>query len=252
MPDYFYTAIDLKGKNVKGVLKAADEPALVSQLRQQDLFLLSCAEEEEKGRAPALKARELASFNRQIGAMLSSGITLIRAIEILLQRDVSKRQKQIYEGLYKAVLSGQPLSEALQQTRGAFPDLLINMYRAAEANGTMDLTATRMADHYEREHRLRTRLKGAATYPMVLLALTVVVVILIFTLVLPNFLSLYGDGTELPAITRVVIGASRLFTEQLPLLLGGVLLFLLLLSFLRMCQPLRFWIDEKKLKLPVA
>ena len=250
MPRYRYTAKDIKGRRMTGTIEAASETALIAQLREKQLFLLSYKTNTVANSSAGmhLNSKQLAQFNYELGSMLSSGISLIRAVEIILRRDIPQKQRAAYEDIYRSLLGGVALSDAMEQLGGVFPELLINMYRAGEANGTLDLTANRMADHYEKEHRLKSKLKSASTYPMILMCLTIVVMILIFTVVLPKFLALYGDA-PLPAITQAVIGISNLFTQHtLSLIIGVLLLAFGFMSLYR--QPkVRYKLDKLKLKI---
>jgi len=172
-------------------------------------------------------------------------------VEIILRRDIPKKQRAAYEDIYRSLLGGIALSDAMEQLGGVFPELLINMYRAGEANGTLDQTANRMADHYEKEQRLKSKLKSASTYPMILMCLTVVVMILIFTVVMPKFLALYGDA-PLPAITQAVVGLSNLFTHHAISLIIAVLLLVFGLMSLYRLPKVRYKIDKLKLKIVIV
>ena len=250
MPDFKYTAKDINGRKKQGKLEAADKAALVDALRAQNLFLVSCEQTDLQHSFTPLKSKELADFNRQLGTMLSAGVTLIRTIEIILRRDLKKKQRDVYETIYRELINGRALSEAMVSAQGAFPDLMINMYRAAEANGTIDLTANRMAIHYDKEYRLNNKIKSASTYPMILLCLTVAVIVLIFNTVLPNFLALYKDE-ELPTLTQIIVAVSKLFTDDLLYVVIGVLLLIVLISQIVRIPAVRLFVDKLKIKLPV-
>ncbi|MEG1997536.1 MAG: type II secretion system F family protein, partial [Clostridiales bacterium] len=163
---------------------------------------------------------------------------------------VSKKQRVLYEGLYQSLLEGLSLSEAMEQAGGAFPPLLINMYKAAEANGTIDLTALRMAEHYEKEYRLKSRLRSASTYPIILLCLTIGVLLVIFTVVLPQFFTMFGD-MELPLMTRIMMGISVGLRANFLFILIGVLVAVFGITMLLQNRAVRLFLDQLKLKLPV-
>lgn len=191
MPTYRYTARNTAGKAVRGAADAPDERQLVTRLRAEGLFLMSCREAERDHGRTHLNALQLSEFCRQIGMMLSSGVTLLRAVGILLQRDQKKRIKRVYQGLYDALQRGRSLSEAMRGQHGAFPELLIGMVYAGESSGTLDSVTLKMATFYEKEHRLHNRIISAVIYPVILLCITVLVVIGIFTFVLPNFFDMF-------------------------------------------------------------
>ena len=250
MPNYKYSARDARGKSVRGKIAASDEAALLANLKEKQLFLLSFEEDTARSAGARLGGKELSDFCRELGAMLGSGITLLRAIEIMLKRDIPKKQRPVYEGIYKGLLGGTSLSDSMEEQGKVFPPLLVSMFRAGEANGTMDRTAIRMAEHYEKEYRLQNKVKSATTYPVVLLILTVLILVAVFTFILPRFLDIYGDS-ELPKITQIVVGISRLFTDYLLFLLAGVLVFAAAISALAAAPAVRTGLDRLKLKIPV-
>ncbi|MEA4823886.1 MAG: type II secretion system F family protein [Clostridiaceae bacterium] len=250
MPTFHYIAADINGKTRKGKLDAADRGRLVGLLAKQQLFLVECSEDAAQQVGTRLKSKVLADFNRELGTMLSSGISLVRSIEIMLQRELPPKTRVVFENLYRSLLRGVSISDSMAALSGAFPELEVNMFRAGEANGTLDRTALRMAEYYEKEYKLRNKIKSASTYPMVLLSLTVVVMILVFTLILPRFVSLYGD-MELPKITQLVIGISKLFTDYFLYLLIGVLVLILALTSIFKLPAPRHFLDRLKLHLPI-
>ena len=222
MPTYRYTARNTAGKAVRGAADAPDERQLVTRLRAEGLFLMSCREAERDHGRTHLNALQLSEFCRQIGMMLSSGVTLLRAVGILLQRDQKKRIKRVYQGLYDALQRGRSLSEAMRGQHGAFPELLIGMVYAGESSGTLDSVTLKMATFYEKEHRLHNRIISAVIYPVILLCITVLVVIGIFTFVLPNFFDMFQDMV-LPVPTQVVMAISTGLTQHWGAVLIGVL-----------------------------
>ncbi len=127
---YKYTAKTLEGKVRRGTLEAADENRLSARLRADGLFLISCQVKKADHVYVRLKAQELSDFSRQIGTMLSSGISLLRAVSIISQRDLKPYVRAVYQNVYRALQTGVTLGDAMSQQNGAFPELLINMYYA--------------------------------------------------------------------------------------------------------------------------
>jgi type IV pilus assembly protein PilC len=172
-------------------------------------------------RQTKLKTAELADFCRQLAAMLSSGITLIRAMMIIARRDTKPHIKKVYEALIEDLQRGAPLSEAMAHRDRAFPELLISMIRAGESSGRMDVTALKMANTFDKKHRLDSKIKSATTYPIILIVLIVLVMIVIFTFVLPSFFDMF-EGMSLPLPTRVVLAISGFLTNHFVGLTVGV------------------------------
>jgi len=251
MPRYNYSAIDLSNNKVQGELDARDGSDLRRLLRAQNLVPTKYNEIESKTATYRMKANDVGEFSRQLAGMLASGITILRAMEILKNRDFSPKIVSIYSKLYKDVQMGHTLSEAMRLQGKAFPDLLVNMYASGEASGQLEKVAEKMAVHYEKEHRLNSRAKAAMTYPIILLVTTVVVVLLLFTLILPNLLSAF-EGFELPTITRAMLLISRFMVSYWYIVVIGILSIILGVQMLLSIDRVRYQFDRLKLKIAKA
>ncbi|TYC87569.1 type II secretion system F family protein [Acetobacterium wieringae] len=249
MPVYKYTAKNLQSQLIKGTMEAASAETVRRTLRQNNEFALKINEIQEHHKAYKLKPMELSDFSRQIASMLGSGITMIRAIKIMEERDIKPAIKKVYSLLYQEIQRGNTLSYAMELTEGSFPELLINMYKSGEASGQMEGTARKMADHYEKEHKLRGKIKSAMTYPVILFFITVVVVVLIFALILPQFFTLF-EGIELPAITQLMINISNSMTTYWYIYIIGLLVVIVLGGFLATIPQVKKALDHFKLKIP--
>lgn len=249
MPVYKYTAKNLQSQRIKGTMEAASPETVRRTLRQNNEFALKINEVQEHHKAYKLKPMELSDFSRQIASMLGSGITMIRAIKIMEERDIKPAIKKVYALLYQEIQRGNTLSYAMELTEGSFPELLINMYKSGEASGQMEGTARKMADHYEKEHKLRGKIKSAMTYPVILFFITIAVVVLIFTLILPQFFTLF-EGIELPAITQLMISISNSMTTYWYFYIIGLLVVIALGGFLVTIPQIKKALDQLKLKIP--
>ncbi|MDR0853374.1 MAG: type II secretion system F family protein [Clostridiales Family XIII bacterium] len=249
MPKYRYNAVALDGKKVRGRSEAANQEQLASILKEDGLFLVSSEVTRDEQRYAKLKTIEVADFCRQLAAMLSSGITLIRAMMILAQKDLKPRIKKIYDALIEDLQRGSSLSEAMAARGKAFPELLINMIKAGESSGRMDVTAQKMATTYDKEHRLNSKIKSATVYPIILVVLIIGVILIIFTFVLPTFFTMF-EGQELPLPTRIVMGFSHFLTSNgLTLLIALLILAAAIGAIFRQPKP-RILFDRCKLKIP--
>ena len=249
MPVYKYTAKNLQSQLVRGTMEAASAETVRRTLRQNNEFALKIQEVQEHHKVYKLKPMEISDFSRQIASMLASGITMIRAIKIMEERDIKPAIKKVYSVLYQEIQRGNTLSYAMESTGGSFPELLINMYKSGEASGQMEGTARKMADHYEKEHKLRSKIKSAMTYPVILFVITIMVVVLIFTLILPQFFTLF-EGIELPAITQLMINISNSMTTYWYIYIIGTLFLLVLGGFLVTVPRVKKALDQFKLKIP--
>ncbi|WP_373484536.1 type II secretion system F family protein [Acetobacterium sp.] len=249
MPVYQYTAKNLQSQVVRGTMEASTAEVVRRNLRQNNEFALKIQEVQEYKTAYKLKPMEISDFSRQIASMLAAGITMIRAISIIEERDIKPAIKKVYGVLHKEIENGNTLSFAMEKTGGSFPELLINMYKSGEASGQMEETARKMAEHYEKEHKLRTKIKGAMTYPLILLGVTVIVVLLVFTLILPQFFTLF-EGIELPAITQLMINISSSMITYWYLYIIGTLAMIAMFGFLATLPTLKRGLDQLKLRIP--
>jgi type IV pilus assembly protein PilC len=249
MPTYKYSAKTLESKMVRGVMEANDEETVRRLLRQDQTFLLKIREVENVKKPYKLKSMELSDFSRQLASMLGSGIPVIRAMKILEERDVKPGLKKVYEVILREIQRGNTLSEAMELSGGSFPELMINIFRAGEASGQLENSARKMADHYEKEHKLKEKVRAAMTYPIILFGVTVLVVLLVFTLILPQFFELF-DGIELPALTKFMLFLSNSLETYGLFYLIGLLLILALGAFVLSIPKVKLQADKVKLKIP--
>jgi type IV pilus assembly protein PilC len=249
MPLYRYSAVTLNGSRRSGSIEATTVDALAAALKQENLFLTKWSTTKPKQESRKLKTTEVADFCRQLGAMLSAGIMLIRAMNILTQRNLKPHIKKIYDDVILDLQRGSTLSEAMANRGRAFPELLISMMRAGENTGKLDSTCEKMAVTYDKEHRLNSKIHQALIYPAILIVLIIGVVLILFTFVLPQFMGLF-EGMELPLPTRIVMGFSDfLLANGVWLIVGVVVVVAGLITLFRQPVPRRV-LDHVKLKLP--
>ena len=251
MPRYQYKGTTSDGKTVRGILDMKDEDALLRRLRADNVFPTSWRITHVAEKTYRLKAKELAEFSREMHSMIGAGIPIVKAIDIMRERDIQPRQKAVYDRLFRTVNEGHTLGEAMEEQGRTFPLLMINLFKAGEAGGQLEQTTQRCAQFYEREHRLHSKVTNAMIYPIILLCVTVLVVIAIFTLVLPSFFKLFGD-IELPAITSAMIAISNFLIQNWMWVLIGILVFVALIGALLAIPSVALFVDHAKLKIPVA
>ena len=249
MAKYKYSAIDAKKKRVKAVVDARDESDLRKILRERNLIPVKFSIVAEKDSGYRLKPDEVSDFCRQLSSMLASGITGLRALEILKERDFKSGLKQVYEKLHFDVGRGHTISEAMLFQPRAFPELLTNMFASGEAGGHLEDVTEKMATHYEKEHKLNGKIKSASRYPMILGVATLLVMLAIFLLVLPKFFAVL-EGFELPMITRIVISISNFLKDNWYFLIIGVFVFIVVIRYILSIPRVRLKYDGLKLRLP--
>lgn len=249
MPLYRYTAQDISGKVKRGVLNAADPDALKKGLRETGLYLSRYTEKVDKNSGKKLKSAEISTFCREISSMLSAGISLVRAMNIINNRELSPKLKYVFGELLSSIKKGIALSEAMELLGRSFPPMLINMVRAGEASGRLDETMEKMADYYEKDTRLNKSIKNAMTYPIILAVLTLLVAVGLMTFVVPLFADIF-EGMELPAITRVVMGISNGLIDNFVYVIIAAALICIAIYFIMQIESVRLALDRFKLKIP--
>ena len=195
----------------KQVVSAENESHLIKVLKEQDLFLLDYKAvtdpSEALNRTKHISTKNLSLLCRQLASMLASGITLIRALNILYQQVENKQLKNVIRILYESVQRGDQFSEALKKQKDVFPELMISMVEAGELGGRLDSAMTKLAESFENDLKLQTKVKSALTYPIILSIICIGVVLLLVTVVLPTFTGMFSSmNIELPMTTKILMG----------------------------------------------
>jgi type IV pilus assembly protein PilC len=210
---YRYKAKNLQGKVIDGEMNVANEAELRAAIRGQGYFMVNCEEVAEEvdllSNFRKVKIKDITIFCRQFAVLFNSGITILETIEILILQSDNKKLKGILRVVYDDIRRGKVLSEAMDVHSDVFPEFLRNMIKVGEVSGNLDEILNRMADYYERDNKIKNKVKGAMTYPIVLFFLMIAVVIVLLTVVIPIFAeTLMGFGATLPAITQIMINLS--------------------------------------------
>lgn len=249
MPQYKYRASDISGKIHKGTATYNNIDQLKRSLEASNLYLIDYYEYLDRKLRKSLKAGELTEFCRELSSLLGSGVTLVKALNIIIGRDMSPNLKYTFSEINSQIKKGVSLSDAMKLQQGKFPPMLINMVVAGEATGRLDDTMEKMADYFEKEYRLNKQIKSATTYPKILGVMTVLVVLILFTFVIPTFTEIF-DGMEIPALTSAVLAISNFITGHYIIVAVIVVGIVLLVKFLKSNEKISFWFDKKKLKFP--
>lgn len=218
MQEYKAIVKDGTGKTIKNhKIKAVDETAMIKQLKSDGLYLVKFEKEEVRkdivgGNKLKLSLKDIAMFSRQLSAMLESGVTLIKALNILYLQMEKKNVRESIRRLYESVQKGDQLSEALKKQTGVYPEIMISMVEAGEASGRLDSVIAKVADTFEKDVRLRNKIKSSMMYPIILAVLCVAVVLILVMKVLPVFMSMFTEGMVLPLPTRILLAFSDILT----------------------------------------
>lgn len=249
MPLFKYTGTDLEGKKVTGEMTVLDNDSLYLALKKDNIFLTEYTQIEKKKRVKPLSSLELSEFCRQLTAMVASGITLSRSLNIILMGNLKPNITLLLTNVQQQVQMGQPLSEALA-SQEVFPDMMVNMFRAGEASGQMESVSRKLAVYYEKDHRLKTKIQTATMYPKILLVVCLAAVLIIFLFVVPKLEDLFFS-MEVPLLTRILIAFSN-FLRDYWYIAGLVILSCVALWQVLITLPVvRFAVDKLKVKLPI-
>lgn len=231
MSTFVFKAIDLVGQHAKGEVDAESKQSVADQLKAKGLIVLDIA---EKGRANKdielpfmnrIKLGDLAILSRQLATMVSSGMTILRALYVLEAQTENKKLAEELVEVRKDVEAGLPLSDALERHPKTFNPLFVAMTRAGETGGVLEDSLLRIADQLEKEESLRRQVKSAMAYPIVILSFATIVMLAMVAFIVPVFAGVFKElgGAELPAMTQFTMSISKVVTGYWYLLILGTI-----------------------------
>jgi len=263
-----YVARDPSGREIKGSIEAESEGEATGRLRQQQLSIVkleapkssapggSSFMDEFLGKKAPRKAstQELCLFTRQLATMIGAGIPLLEAFEILSEQTLSTN-KGFGQGLQDCadlVRGGMEISEAMTKFPRMFPEIYINMVKAGEASGQLDIILNRLAEFLEAAESLKSEIKSAMTYPIISLVLIFSITGYLLVGVVPKFKTMFDAlHGELPAITQYVLAVSNWLTNNVPTLVVIIIVIIIAYKFFIRFRPMQRIRDTIWLKLPV-
>jgi type IV pilus assembly protein PilC len=228
MPTYVFKAMDVSGIPARGEVEAVSKQDVADQLKQRGLIVLDIA---GKYRSKELKFElfnrvkpdELAIATRQLATMVSSGMTILRAIHVLETQSDNKLLKETMAAVRGDVEAGLLLSDALARHPKVFNPLYVAMVRAGEAGGVLEMSLMRTADQLEKDASLRRQVRSAMIYPTVIITFATIVMLALVAFVIPVFQGVFKQfGGHLPTLTQFMVGLSGLIRHQAYILVGGV------------------------------
>jgi type IV pilus assembly protein PilC len=228
MATYVFKALDMVGAHAKGEVEAPSKQAVADQLKARGLIVVDIG---EKGGSKnlditlfeRLKPADLTVATRQLATMVSSGMTLLRALYVLEEQTDSKPLKEAVVAVRKDVEAGLLFSAALARHPKVFSPLYVAMAEAGETGGRLDEALLRVADQLEKDDALRRQVKSAMVYPSVIFSFAAIVLVALVVFLVPVFAKVFEDfGGELPTITKFTVGLSDLFTQRFYLVIGFV------------------------------
>lgn len=254
-----YTVRDTKGRIVKGRLEAANEAAVVGRLRTMGLAPMSIDEVKTSGLQKEISfgegkvgLKDLAVMSRQFATMVSAGLSLLRALNILADQTENKKLATTLGQVRNDVETGGSLSSALKKFPDVFPPLMANIIRAGETGGFLENALISVANNYEAEVKLRAKIKSAMTYPVVVFVMAILAVIGMLLFIVPVFKNMFdGLGGTLPAPTLFLVWLSGVMKWLAPVLVVVAIVFSVWWSKNKNSEGVRSRLDPLKIKLPV-
>jgi type IV pilus assembly protein PilC len=280
MPKFHYIALDQNGQETAGVIEASNEAEGIAQLRRNQLYPTQVVE-EGKGDTAAIKRRVRTSggakgkssaankpsgqakvsgkvlmiFTRQLATLIDSGLPLLRGLTVLGRQEPNPIMKRCINTLADSVQSGSTFSESLQQFPKIYNKLYVNMVKAGELGGVLELVLNRLAEYQEKAQKLKNKVVAAMVYPLIVMFIAVAIMIFLMTVIVPKFEKIFedmlGSKDKLPDLTKFVINFSRTIQDNFVLLIIGTVGAIVLWRVMAATKGGRIFIDSMKLKLPV-
>ena len=291
MATFQYIALDGAGKEQRGTIEAGDRAAAIAAIRAHGLFPSAIGEvkgggaaakqpaagkkaaakkPEKKGgglgskqiniklpkflRPKRVKAKDLTAFTRQLATLVNAGLPLMRCIEVLKKQKMAPAMADCLDGISESIAGGGTFSEALTAYPKIFDHLYVNMVKAGEAGGVLEVVLNRLAEFAEKAQKIKNKVKGAMIYPSVVLTAAIGITAFLLVTVIPKFQQVFNDilgGSQLPAITEFVMNMSQFVQDNgLQIFLGVVAVVILYKVFGR--TPFgAYQLDKMRLHMPV-
>jgi type IV pilus assembly protein PilC len=278
MPKFHYIALDQNGQEVAGELEASTESEAINLLRQSQLYPTQVAQEgkgdaavkkrakstaSSKGKGKVVKAganskvksKTLMIFTRQLATLIDSGLPLLRGLTVLARQEPTPMMKSTISTLAENVQTGSTFSETLSQYPKIFNKLYVNMVKAGELGGVLEIVLNRLAEYQEKAQKLKNKVMAAMIYPVIVMLIAMLIMVFLMLVIVPRFEKIFedmlGDKNKLPELTKFVIGFSRWMQDYfLYLAIGGFIFFIGWRMFAATTVGRRA-IDSWKLKLPL-
>jgi len=273
MARFKYNAMTDKGIEVNGVVSAENQVGAIQQIRDLGYFPTHVVEEAERAaRGMAVRSerkgglnlelrflspktvgsKTLSIFTRQLAVLIDAGLPLLKSLRVLEQQQKPGPLRDALAGMSQAVESGSTFSEGLANYPRIFNKLFVNMVKAGEAGGVLEIVLNRLAEFVEKSQRLKSKVKAAMIYPAVVMTVALGVLIFLMTYVVPRFAKIFLDfEKELPALTTMLIGVSDFLVHRWYIFLAGIAGIYILFRIIKSTEQGKMALDTAKLNLPV-
>ena len=284
MPRFTYVALDARGQESTGLVEANSTNEAIGQLRQAGYFPTNVYEEGKGGGADGkkrarvkaakvpgaaragfrkdivlfqkktIKTKTLMVFTRQLATLIDSGLPLLRGLNVLAKQERDAVLKKTINGLADAVQGGSTFSEGLAQSPRIFNNLYVNMVRAGEVGGVLEVVLARLAEFQEKAQKIKNKVIAAMVYPLIVLVLAFAIMTFLLIYIVPKFETIFHDmlgDKPLPTITLFVIGVSNFMKNHGLVLLGVIIAIVAAYKFFARTERGRVFIDRFKLRVPL-
>jgi type IV pilus assembly protein PilC len=256
MPTYDWVALDKRGKRMKGAMQSKNATLVKAELRRQGMNPQNVKERSKPlfgGSGKTVKPRDVAIFSRQIATMMASGVPMVQAFDIIADGQKNPRFKTMLIDVKQSIEGGSSLHEALNLYPVQFDELYRNLVRAGESAGVLDTVLDTVATYKERMESIKSKIKKAMFYPMMVMAVAALVCIIMLLFVVPVFEKTFESaGVELPAPTLVVVNASKFMQSYWYIVIGALVAIPFAIVFAkRRSAKFAHFLDRLMLKFPV-
>ena len=230
MANFKYKAINSEGQRIEGSQSADSESQVREMLLSNQYYPLSIEKENSKNKSSfsfnrKVKLKDIAVFCRQFYVMLDSGLSIGKALNILIEQGEKPKIREALIGVNGDLKRGETLANSMRKRKDVFPNLLTSMIDAGERSGNLDIILKRMAEYYEKETKIRGKIKSAMIYPIVLGVVAIIAITFILTFVMPTFVQMFEENNvDLPTSTKMVLGTSKMLGKY------GIIIFLILVT----------------------
>ena len=258
MPEFIWKGVNRKGKKKKGEMEADSENFVRLTLRRQGIEPTSIKAKPKdlfaniKFFQPKVTEKDIVVMTRQFATMIDAGLPLVQCLEILYGQQENKTFKRILKSIKEDVEEGSTFADALKQHPEVFDDLFVNLVAAGEIGGILDIILNRLAAYIEKASKLKKKVKGAMTYPIVVCCIAVLVVAVILIFVIPVFQAMFADfGRALPVPTQIVVNLSNFVKHYILYMIVAVVVLIFLFKRFYKSEKGRALVDNLVLKTPV-
>ena len=258
MPGFSYVAVDATGKEVKGSMEADDKERVAEQLRKDGLLPMSIREQGIMNKnidfsvGRKVKSRDLCVFSRQFVSITEAGVPMKEALQMLSEQTENKWLKSAISEVLVNVEKGNTLADSLLAFPDIFPLMMVNMVKAGESSGNLEMAFSRMAVHFEKEAKLKATIRKATIYPIILVCAAIGVVAVMLLFVIPIFIDMFADlDVEMPALTMAVMNTSKWTASHWYVILIVVALIVFAYRTAYKTDTGRSVIDDFKMRVPL-